>query len=118
MPFGVEVTYKPSAPKDKERLHTYGRKTLSGIFIGYSQNAGGSWDEDLLLVDWHELEQADRASDVHVKRVKFKGVVPSMLGSRYRFRLQTNELKQPPTCLLYTSPSPRDVEESRMPSSA
>ena len=23
-----------------------------------------------------------------------------------------------PTCLLYTSPSPRDVEESRMPSSA
>ena len=24
----------------------------------------------------------------------------------------------PETCLLYTSPSPRDVEESRMPSSA
>ena len=24
----------------------------------------------------------------------------------------------PTTCLLYTSPSPRDVEESRMPSSA
>ena len=24
----------------------------------------------------------------------------------------------PRTCLLYTSPSPRDVEESRMPSSA
>ena len=24
----------------------------------------------------------------------------------------------PQTCLLYTSPSPRDVEESRMPSSA
>ena len=26
--------------------------------------------------------------------------------------------KEPVTCLLYTSPSPRDVEESRMPSSA
>ena len=26
--------------------------------------------------------------------------------------------KEPITCLLYTSPSPRDVEESRMPSSA
>ena len=25
---------------------------------------------------------------------------------------------KPETCLLYTSPSPRDVEESRMPSSA
>ena len=29
--------------------------------------------------------------------------------------LKTSESK---TCLLYTSPSPRDVEESRMPSSA
>ena len=27
-------------------------------------------------------------------------------------------LPQAPSCLLYTSPSPRDVEESRMPSSA
>ena len=30
-----------------------------------------------------------------------------------------DEVPEPPsTCLLYTSPSPRDVEESRMPSSA
>ena len=38
--------------------------------------------------------------------------------------LETSESKTVPclqtkdTCLLYTSPSPRDVEESRMPSSA
>ena len=30
----------------------------------------------------------------------------------------TSEQKASATCLLYTSPSPRDVEESRMPSSA
>ena len=32
----------------------------------------------------------------------------------------TNQVNYPPynICLLYTSPSPRDVEESRMPSSA
>ncbi len=30
----------------------------------------------------------------------------------------SHELRTPLTCLLYTSPSPRDVEESRMPSSA
>ena len=30
----------------------------------------------------------------------------------------TCDLKTYVTCLLYTSPSPRDVEESRMPSSA
>ena len=28
------------------------------------------------------------------------------------------EVRDGGTCLLYTSPSPRDVEESRMPSSA
>ena len=33
--------------------------------------------------------------------------------------LQKNNVPTPDvTCLLYTSPSPRDVEESRMPSSA
>ena len=30
----------------------------------------------------------------------------------------SNAYVKPLTCLLYTSPSPRDVEESRMPSSA
>ena len=32
--------------------------------------------------------------------------------------LRFGNLKREKTCLLYTSPSPRDVEESRMPSSA
>ena len=32
--------------------------------------------------------------------------------------LAANSLYQATSCLLYTSPSPRDVEESRMPSSA
>ena len=32
--------------------------------------------------------------------------------------LAPKELKDIHSCLLYTSPSPRDVEESRMPSSA
>ena len=37
-----------------------------------------------------------------------------------QFGLQTFQQGsvQNPNCLLYTSPSPRDVEESRMPSSA
>ena len=32
--------------------------------------------------------------------------------------IATDKIHQYGTCLLYTSPSPRDVEESRMPSSA
>ena len=31
---------------------------------------------------------------------------------------KAEEIRGPNICLLYTSPSPRDVEESRMPSSA
>ena len=37
------------------------------------------------------------------------------LKGRYRFNNVQKALQR---CLLYTSPSPRDVEESRMPSSA
>ena len=33
-------------------------------------------------------------------------------------RIWLNDVPQAIPCLLYTSPSPRDVEESRMPSSA
>ena len=49
----------------------------------------------------------------HVYRFKENGLVPFTKEEdkrRLRDRLQA--------CLLYTSPSPRDVEESRMPSSA
>ena len=33
-------------------------------------------------------------------------------------QLEKGNIRKISTCLLYTSPSPRDVEESRMPSSA
>ena len=39
--------------------------------------------------------------------------------SRQQFQMPAEYMfKNLPHCLLYTSPSPRDVEESRMPSSA
>ena len=39
-------------------------------------------------------------------------------GRVYEVRIYNTILQSTYTCLLYTSPSPRDVEESRMPSSA
>ena len=41
IPFGAEVTYLPITQKDKGKLHAFGSKLLSGIFLGYSQQAGG-----------------------------------------------------------------------------
>ena len=41
-----------------------------------------------------------------------------IVNSRYSIVLATAKRARQIICLLYTSPSPRDVEESRMPSSA
>ena len=45
------------------------------MFIGYDQKAGGSWSGDLLVVDWDELENAETAAEIHVKRIGAKEVL-------------------------------------------
>ena len=63
------------------------------------EKAGGDLYEELRRQDARPLEQAQLDSDD-------EGDAPDY------------DWSPPPSCLLYTSPSPRDVEESRMPSSA
>ena len=58
IPFGAEITYLPITDKDKSRLHHFGSKVLSGIFLGYEQQEGGGWSGDLLVLDWEEIENA------------------------------------------------------------
>ena len=53
-----------------------------------------------------------------VKKGEFVSFIgPSGCGKTTFLRVMA-DLEQPTGCLLYTSPSPRDVEEARMPSSA
>ena len=40
IPFVAEVTYKPNAPEYVDKLHGAGLKVLSGVLIGYSEQAG------------------------------------------------------------------------------
>ena len=66
----------------------------------------------------------------NIRKMEFDGLIVGGGGSGMRASLQIAQsgLKtavitkvfptRSHTCLLYTSPSPRDVEESRMPSSA
>ena len=42
----------------------------------------------------------------------------SFVGAEHNQRFESLNPENNQPCLLYTSPSPRDVEESRMPSSA
>ena len=62
MPFGCDITYKPISPEDVQRLHQFGEKVLPGIFFGYVQRHGGGWTGDLLVMDWIDLQEADRVS--------------------------------------------------------
>ena len=54
------------------------------------------------------VELAEYLNDRNMKHVRSRPLHPQTQG----------KIEQYHSCLLYTSPSPRDVEESRMPSSA
>ena len=68
-------------------------------------------DVDYNLIDQGAFLQS-LTSTLHKK-------LKSIVKPRYKYTLQTFLVQNNDQgCLLYTSPSPRDVEESRMPSSA
>ena len=75
IPFGAQIEYKPSQQSDILRLHQFGKKMLSGIFLGYAQHAGGGWTGDLIISDWEQIENATTNSDIHTKRFKAEEVV-------------------------------------------
>ena len=51
IPFGAVVEYHPISAKDLSRLHQFGKKVFSGIFLGYALHAGGIWKGDFLVSD-------------------------------------------------------------------
>ena len=95
IPFGAEITYKPSRKRDIQRLHKFGEKVLSGIFIGYVQDAGGGWSGDLEVADWEEIQDAGMPSEIHTKRFKAKEITVIKVAGKFRFPLAGGDLKQP-----------------------
>ena len=70
IPFGACVDFKPTTPADIENLPAFGEKTRTGIFIGYKLKSGGIFTGDYIVIDTEQLEQAERISDVHPRRIK------------------------------------------------
>ena len=79
--------------------------------------------------DFHELrdlnERIKAAASEPEMDAFYTGLLDEMMNGlvgdvKYRTPVDSGHLRRNwfITCLLYTSPSPRDVEESRMPSSA
>ena len=40
IPFGSLIEYHPITAKDQSRIHQFGKKVLSGLFLGYALYAG------------------------------------------------------------------------------
>ena len=59
IPFGAMVEYPPISAKDLSRLHQFGPKVFSSIFLGYALHAGGIWKGDIVVADIEELEEMD-----------------------------------------------------------
>ena len=74
IPLGSLVEYHPVTAKDKSRIHQFGKKVLSGLFLGYALCAGGIWKGDVLIADLEELETMD-ASEIYSKRLNAKEVI-------------------------------------------
>ena len=84
---------------------TVARKDVVGAIFGQTEGLLG---EDLQL---RKLQRTGRIGHVDVNLNNNKGRVKGEI-------IMTSSIDQVSTCLLYTSPSPRDRTRSRMPSSA
>ena len=45
---GIEIEWLPQSKADKARIHSFGKKKLEGVFLGYVQEPGGGWSDTSL----------------------------------------------------------------------
>ena len=92
IPFGAMVEYHPISAKDISRLHQFGPKVLTGIFLGYVLHAGRIWKGDIVAADIEELEQMD-ASEIYANRLNAKEVLTPMSGEKFVFPIADGTVK-------------------------
>ena len=100
---------------------------LLGVIVGSEGTLGIAVEVTLRIVRQPEVvvtqlaafTTVDAAGDA-VSRIVAAGILPAAMEIMDRFTIQAAEEAYRPgyPCLLYTSPSPRDLSTSRMPSSA
>jgi len=97
IPMGAEVTYIPQSKQDKARLHPLGRSTLRGIFLGYKQQAGGGWSQDVDIIDWEEIDTAEHKARVYPRTCHYKeiNIQKELNTGNFIFPLANGELNQP-----------------------
>ena len=86
------VEYHPISAEDLSRLHQFGKKVLSCIFLGYALHAGGIWKGDILVADVEELEQM-YASEIYTKRLNAKEVLTPLSSEKFIFPIADGTVK-------------------------
>ena len=82
--FGIEIEYKPSSPVVLNQMHPLGDKLLPGIFIGYKQKCGGSYDGTVFIADWEDFGNAEKAGEIHVRCIAEENVFPKLYHNKRR----------------------------------
>ena len=90
----------------RREVHIYMRWLSRIFFLGLALWLG--WQ-------WGSLEQRQLQADADLALYEREQQIEELSGKVQGFE---HDLRQLKACLLYTSPSPRDVHLSRMPSSA
>ena len=73
VPFGAVVEYHPFSPKDRARIHQFGKKVLPAIFLGCELIAERIWKGDTLIADLEDLEKVDETNFISLKNQR-KGI--------------------------------------------
>ena len=84
IPFVVMVEYHASSPKDRQRIHQFGKRVPPGIFLVHELIAGGILKGDILIDDLEDWETLD-ASDIYPQRIKAKEVLISQKDDEFVF---------------------------------
>ena len=86
IPFGAEVTFKPTSPKDKDKCRKFSAESLQGIVIGYKIKAGGKPTGDVYIVERSDIGNAETAKDVHKEKCIHLDTVQVVFEERRRGR--------------------------------
>ena len=113
---GEEIFAKVSASEEEDRTMLVLSNPVmatevkaKGGLVGYKVEPWlKTTKEDLFIINMADVLTISESSDVH------------MISMFQQFVQDSDKMKkgEPKICLLYTSPSPRDLSTSRMPSSA
>ena len=68
IPFGPELTFKPTSPQDLDKINKFEGDSLPGLMIGYKIKAGGKPTGDTYIIEKSDIESADTAREIYKER--------------------------------------------------